>query len=398
MTPFAYRAVDPRGQIVRGRLDADSIADLEARLARQDLELIHGKPAPRLPGRPHAPRRELINFCFHLEQFLRAGVPILESLADLHDATDHPRFRATIAAVRSAIEGGDNLSQALERHPQMFDPVFCKLVRAGERAGELPTVLQAISVNLKRDDELASYTRRIAIYPAIVAVVIFAAIAVALIHVVPELARLFQSTGQPLPLQTRLLIGLSDFVRRFGGPLLILSVAGALAYRHGLATRPHLRLRHDARLLRIPLLGEVRRKLVLARFTGLFALMYRSGIPIVDALHVAGDAVGNLAVQQGIAQAAGNIERGLSLSDAFRDVAMFPALVTRMLRVGETTGALDHALANVSYFYERDVREAIARLQASLEPALTVILGLLLLAVMSAVMLPIYDIVTQLKL
>ena len=180
--------------------------------------------------------------------------------------------------------------------------------------------------------------------------------------------------------------------------ILALGVAGALAYRHGLATRPHLRLRHDARLLRIPLLGEVRRKLVLARFTGLFALMYRSGIPIVDALHVAGDAVGNLAVQQGIAQAAGNIERGLSLSDAFRDVAMFPALVTRMLRVGETTGALDHALANVSYFYERDVREAIARLQASLEPALTVILGLLLLAVMSAVMLPIYDIVTQLKL
>lgn len=398
MTPFAYRAVDPHGQIIRGRLDAENLTDLELRLARQDLELIHGKPALQLGRRAQPPRRELINFCFHLEQFLRAGVPILESLADLHDATDHPRFRATIAAVRSAIEGGDSLSQALERHPETFDAVFCKLVHAGERAGELPTVLQAISTGLKRDDELVSFTRRIAIYPAIVTVVILAAIAVALIHVVPELARLFQSTGQPLPLQTRLLIGLSDFVRHFGWPLLVMAVAGTLAYRHGLASRRDLRRRHDARLLRLPLLGDIRRKLVLARFTGLFALMYRSGIPIVEALHVAGGAVGNLAVQQGIARAAGNIERGLSLSDAFREVALFPALVTRMLRVGETTGALDHALANVSYFYERDVREAIARLQASIEPTLTVILGLLLLAVMSAVMLPIYDIVTQLKL
>ncbi len=400
MTPFAYRAVDPRGRIVRGRLDAAGPADLELRLARLDLELLDGRPTrqPALPWQRPAPRRELINFCFHLEQFLQAGVPIIDSLADLRDSIETPRFRAAVAAITTAIEGGDSLSQALERHPRIFDGVFCSLIRAGEQAGQLPAVLRALSAALKRDDELAAFTRRIAIYPAIVAVVIAAAIGVALIHVVPELARLFHTAGQPLPLQTRLLIGLSDFIRGYGWLLAGAALGGLAAFRHALARRPGWRRRHDALLLRLPLVGEVRRKLILARFTGLFALMYRSGIPIVDALRVAEDVVGNAALKDGLQQVGRGIERGLRLSEAFRAVDLFPPLVTRMLRVGEHTGALDNALANVSYFYERDVREAIERLQASVEPALTVILGLILLAVMSAVMLPIYDIVTRLKI
>jgi type IV pilus assembly protein PilC len=147
MTPFAYRAVDPRGRIVRGRLDAGNLAELELRLARLDLELLHGKPAPRrhAPWQRQLPRRELINFCFHLEQFLQAGVPIIESLADLRDTIEHPHFREIVTSLVGAIEGGETLSQALERHPQVFDNVFCSLIRAGERAGELPTVLRAIS-------------------------------------------------------------------------------------------------------------------------------------------------------------------------------------------------------------------------------------------------------------
>ena len=400
MTPFAYRAVDPRGRIVRGRLDASNLAELELRLSRLDLELIHGKPAPRryAPWQRQLPRRELINFCFHLEQFLQAGVPIIESLADLRDTIEHPHFREIVTTLVGAIEGGETLSQALERHPQVFDNVFCSLIRAGERAGELPTVLRAISSTLKRDDELAAFTRRIAIYPAIVALVILAAIGIALIHVVPELARLFHSAGQPLPLQTRLLIGLSGFVRSYGWLLLGAAGLGFIAFRHALASRPAFRLWFDGTLLRLPLLGDVRKKLILARFTGLFALMYSSGITIVDALNVAEDVVGNAALKEGLTRVGHGIERGLKLSEAFGAVNLFPPLVTRMLRVGESTGALDASLANVSYFYERDVREAIERLQAGIEPALTVILGMLLLAVMSAVMLPIYDIVTRMKI
>lgn len=399
MSAFAYRAMDPRGRIVRGRVDAANLVDLELRLRRLDLDLVHGSPIqPRFwQTQKGASRRELIKFCFHLEQFLRAGVPIIESLTDLRDAIRRPHFRQVVAATVESIEGGLTLSQALAQHPTVFDGVFCSLIRAGEHTGRLPEVLHALSESLKRDDELAAYARRIVIYPAIVGLVILAALGVALIYVVPELARLFRTVGQALPWQTRALIAVSDALLDYGWALLAVIATTVIGARQAVLTRPEIRLRFDAAMLRLPILGAVRRKIILARFTGLFAMMYASGITIIDALQVAEDVVGNSALKNGLQQVGRGIEQGRKVSEAFRAVELFPPLVTRMLRVGESTGALDTALANVSYFYDRDVREAIQRLQAGIEPTLTLILGGLLMAVMSAVMMPVYDIVTRMK-
>lgn len=399
MSAFAYRAMDPRGRIVRGRVDAANLVDLELRLRRLDLDLVHGSPIqPRFwQTQKGASRRELIKFCFHLEQFLRAGVPIIESLTDLRDAIRRPHFRQVVAATVESIEGGLTLSQALAQHPTVFDGVFCSLIRAGEHTGRLPEVLHALSESLKRDDELAAYARRIVIYPAIVGLIILAALGVALIYVVPELARLFRTVGQALPWQTRALIAVSDALLDYGWALLAVIVTTVIGARQAVLTRPEIRLRFDAAMLRLPILGAVRRKIILARFTGLFAMMYASGITIIDALQVAEDVVGNSALKNGLQQVGRGIEQGRKVSEAFRAVELFPPLVTRMLRVGESTGALDTALANVSYFYDRDVREAIERLQAGIEPTLTLILGGLLMAVMSAVMMPVYDIVTRMK-
>ncbi len=400
MSPFSYRAMNPRGRSVRGRMEAANLADLELRLRRLGLDLVHGTPVRQITWQRQRriSRRELINFCFHLEQFLRAGVPIIDSLADLRDSLHRARFRQVIGDVVEAIEGGLGLSQALQRHPDVFNGVFCSLVRAGEHTGQLPDVLRALTDTLKRDDELAAYARRIAIYPAIVAIVISAALGVALIHVVPELARLFQSAGQTLPWQTRILIALSSFAINFGWLLVLAGVAGLLLVHHAITTRPALRLRFDAALLHLPILGAVRRKIIMARFTGLFAMMYASGITVIDALQSAEDVVGNTALRQGLQQVGQEIAQGSKVSDAFRKVELFPPLVTRMLRVGESTGALDTALANVSYFYDRDVREAIEKLQASIEPTLTLVLGGLLLAIMGAVMMPVYEIIARMKL
>ncbi|HRH74621.1 type II secretion system F family protein [Zoogloea sp.] len=399
MSDFSYRAMNPHGRIVHGRMEAANPGDLELRLHRLGLDLVHGTPVRPMNWRPKRKisRRELINFCFHLEQFLRAGVPIIDSLADLRDALHRAPFRQIIGDVVEAIEGGLSLSQALQRHPEVFNGVFCSLVRAGEHTGRLPEVLRVLTDALKRDDELAAYALRIALYPAIVSLVITAAMAVALIHVVPELARLFQSAGQTLPWQTRALIALSGFVIEHGGLLLVGAITSVALARHAITTRPAVRLRFDAAVLRLPILGAVRRKIILARFTGLFAMMYASGITVIDALKSAEDVVGNRALRHGLQQVGEHIARGCKVSDAFRSVELFPPLVTRMLRVGESTGALDTALANVSYFYDRDVREAIERLQASIEPTLTLLLGGLLLAVMGAVMMPVYDIVTRMK-
>ncbi|WP_347248303.1 type II secretion system F family protein [Zoogloea sp.] len=399
MSDFSYRAMNARGHIVRGQMDAANLADLELRLHRLGLDLVNGTPVRTLNWRPErrVSRRELINFCFHLEQFLRAGVPIIDSLADLRDTLHRARFRQVVGDIVEAIEGGLSLSQALQRHPGVFNGVFSSLVRAGEQTGRLPEVLHALTDALKRDDELAAYAMRIAIYPAIVALVITAAMAVALIHVVPELARLFQSAGQALPWQTRGLITLSTFVIEHGGLLLAGGLASVALAHHAISTRPAARLRFDAALLRLPILGAVRRKIILARFTGLFAMMYASGITVIEALQAAEDVVGNSALRLGLQKVGQDITHGSKVSDAFRSVDLFPPLVTRMLRVGESTGALDTALANVSYFYDRDVREAIERLQASIEPTLTLLLGGLLLAVMGAIMMPVYDIITRMK-
>ncbi|NML26841.1 type II secretion system F family protein [Zoogloea dura] len=395
---FTYRAMDPHGQIVRGHMESSSLAELEARLQRLELDLIHGSDARshwRWQPRP-VPRRELINLCFQLEQLLGAGVPVTDSLNDLADAIRQPRLRQVVADLASGIEGGASLSQALAQHPDVFDAVFCNLVRAGEYSGRLPEVLRALCEAFKRDDELAAYARRMAIYPAIVGLMVLAALGVALVYVVPELARLFQTAGLPLPWQTRLLIALSRGVTHYGALLLFATAAAALALRQALG-RPALRLRYDAAILRVPVLGALRSKIAMARFSGLFAMMYASGITVLDALRAAENVVGNTALQAGLRQAGRSIEDGRSVSEAFAEVSHFPPLVTRMIRVGERTGGLDKALSNVSYFYDRDVREAIEKLQAGIEPALTLILGGLLLAVMSAVMMPVYDIVTRLK-
>jgi type IV pilus assembly protein PilC len=398
MVMFAYKAVTPDGRHVRGEMDAVNLVDLEMRLKRMEMDFINGHP---VKGRghlssQHIPRRELINFCFHLEQLTRAGVPILDGLADLRDSTEHARFREVVAGLVESIEGGRNLSDAAEDYPGVFDTVFCNLLRAGETSGNLPHVLHEISENLKRDDELAAFGRKVVIYPAIVSLIIVLAVCVALVYLVPQLNSLFRMAGRELPLSTRLLIGASDLLIHYWWAILILGGALATGLQQAIARLPGVRRAWDRAMLGVPLLGDIRRKIILARFAGLFAMMYGAGIPIVNALRNAERVSGNALIADGLAQVRERIGEGRNVSGAFASVPLFPPLVVRMLRVGENTGALDAALANVAYFYDRDVREAVDRLQALIEPLLMVVLGALLLGIAMAVLGPVYDIITQL--
>lgn len=399
MKHYRYRALDAQGTLRQGRLSSPDLASLEQALARQGLTLLRAHPGWHFnpTGLRRPPRRELIHFCFHLEQCLRAGLPILESLQDLRDFTRHPAMVQALEQGCSAIEAGQSLSLALGAHPQCFDEVFCSLIQAGEQAGELPEVLGALHSALQREDELAGFTGRVLIYPVIVGLIVLAAVGVALTQVIPELSKLFLSTGMPLPLQTRLLVACSEFVLGAWPWLLGLGVAGVCGLILGRQHHPGLRLHTDRLLLGLPLLGDVLHKILLARFTQLFALLYRAGIPVIETLASTERSLHNRALQQALASVRADIHGGLPLAEAFARTPLFPPLLTRMLRVGEQTGALDQALTHISQFYRRDVQEATARFQAALEPLLTVVLGGLLLAVMSAVLLPIYDLATRLQ-
>ena len=397
MKTYSYRAMSTDGRLLRGRLDAADLADLEQRLREQGLAFINGEARPGfdLPRR-RVPRRELIHFCFHLEQLLAAGVPPFESLAALRDATTHPRMRTAVVTLLADIERGQPLSDAAARQPGVFPPATVALLRAGEQAGRLPETIRDIGAALEHEDELAAYARRIAIYPAIVASLMLLAVAVALVHVVPELEKLFRSSGQTLPLQTRLLIGLSHAVTQAGW-LLPGGIALGLAGMRGFLSRSDAaRTRLHHLLLRLPVVGEILGKLALARFASVLATLYAAGITIIDALRITRDITGNLALRKALHTATERIEQGHAVSAAFEATGLFPPLVERMLRVGEQTGGLDRALGNVATLYRRDVADATGRLQAAIEPLLTLAMGALLLWIASAVLGPIYDIITRL--
>lgn len=392
-----YRAVDAEGRRHRGQLDATDLHDLEQRLHARGLLLIHGEACrPRLLGRNRVPRRELIPFCFHLEQLLAAGVPPFESLAALREASQDVRMQRVVAALLADIEQGRPLSDAAARQPAAFSPVAVSLLRAGEQAGHLPQAVRDIGTALSREEELAGHARRLAIYPSIVGAVLLLAVIVALTQVVPELEKLLRSSGQSLPLQTRLLVGLSHALRDWGWALL-LGLAAALAITvQALARSEALRVRADGLKLALPLVGAILRKLALARFAALFATLYAAGINVIDALRASEDATGNLALREGLRHARRSIEQGRPISAAFESAGVFPALVTRMLGLGEQTGALDTALTKVANLYQRDVAEGIARLQTAAEPLITLLMGGLLLWIASAVLGPIYDLITRL--
>lgn len=400
MPAFQYFAVDRDGRRLRGRMDAVNEADLEQRLNRMGLDLVTSRVqthAPALFGRPVS-RRDLINFCFQLEQITRSGIPLLDGVADLAATLDNPRFREVVAAVHEDMAGGRMLSDALASHPAVFDALFVSLIRAGEQTGNLPEVLANLASTLKWQDELVGQTKRLLIYPTAVLIVVGAVIVFLMLYLVPELTSFLRTMRQELPWQTRALIALSDFVARYWPVLFLLPLAAGALFLVALRRSGSARLTWDWLKLNLPLTGPILQKILLARFANFFALLYRSGITVLDAIAACEGIVANRYVAEGLRRAAQQISAGESLTESFRNTGLFPPLVLRMIRIGETTGALDEALMNVTYFYNRDVRESVERALRLLEPALTVFLGLILAAILFAVLTPVYDMLGTVKL
>lgn len=399
MAVFQYKAVTADGRMANGRIDALNVIDLEMRLKRMELDLVSGEPiqAHSLFGGGKVPRRELITFCFHLEQLTRAGVPIIEGLADLRDSIEHPRFREVIAGVIESIEGGQTLSEAMAGHRSVFDQVFVSLIRAGESTGRLPEILKNIIDSLKWEDELASHTKKVIMYPAFVGTIVMAATFFLMIYMVPQLKQFVKNMGQELPPQTKVLFFVSDLLVSYWYIVLLLPVLGAIAGFFMLHTNPTARLRFDSLKLRLPIIGEIIRKIILSRFANTFALLYSSGIPILDSIRTTQSVVGNRIIEEGLMRVEQLIGEGQNVTSSFHAVGLFPPLIIRMLKVGESTGALDHALINVSYFYNRDVKESVEKVQAMIEPMLTILLGAMLGWIMLAVLGPVYDVISKIK-
>src|SRR5919205_2692222 len=254
MPLFVYKAVDARGKNIIGRVEALNVFDLEQRLARMDLDLISGAPSrerTRFFG-SRVPRRDLINFCFHLEQLASSGVPLLEGLIDLRESVDNPRFREVVSGLIESIQGGKSLSQALGEFPEVFGKVFVSLVRSGEQTGKLSEVLKSLTETLKWEDELAAQTKKLLMYPAFVGAIVVLVTFFLMIYLVPQMTGFIRNMGQDVPLQTRMLIVVSDAFVRYWWAILATPFVAWFGLRLAIKRNPGVELSVDSYKMSMP--------------------------------------------------------------------------------------------------------------------------------------------------
>ncbi len=401
MALFSYRSVDSRGRYHTGKLDAANENDLETKLARMGMDLIRAKfvgEQRSLFNNVAVRRIDLINFCFHMEQLTRSGVSIIDGLVDLRDSVEQAGFRTVIARIIEDIESGKKLSDAMSAHPKVFDEMFTNLISAGEESGQLPDVFLSLNRMIKWQDELITTTKKLLIFPAFVGLAIIFVIGFLMLYLVPQLINFIEGIGSTLPFHTRLLIATSDFFVAYWYLFTLVPIVLSIIIRLLASVSQDVRYRIDSLKLRTWQIGPVLKKIILSRFANFFAMMYKAGIPVLQCIEITERIVGNVAIRNALAKAREDIQEGQGVSISFQNTGLFPPLVVRMIRVGETTGQLDEALLNVSYFYDRDIKDSIDAVQALIQPTMTVLLGGILGWVMLSVMGPVYDSISNLAL
>lgn len=391
---YQYRAIDPVGRQTKGLMEARNVADLEVRLQQMGLDLTTVKLSKKswsFFASNKVSQRDLALFCFQLEQLMIAGVPILAGLNDVAETIENGYFKKVLGAIYSEIEGGKTLSEALEMHRNVFDEVFVSLVSAGEQTGKLQTVFHHLTQTLKWQDALFSHTRQLLTYPLFIFFIVMMAVAFLMIFLVPQLVQFMENLGQALPWNTQILIWISGAFVNYWWLIIGTPIVLIFSITAWIRTHPGARYQWDGIKLKLPLVGDLLHKIIMARFARYFALMYQAGIPILTVIRSCESIVGNRVVASALDRIHERINAGNGLSESFRQAGLFPSLVMRMIAVGERSGTLDQALMHVSYFYDREVDERLKYLLKMLEPALTVILGLVLLFIMAAVLGPVYE-------
>jgi type IV pilus assembly protein PilC len=395
MPQYAYRALNDAGRTVRGKISANNETDLYQQLNNIGLMLLDSKPL-KSGGVGQAmargiSAREKIQFFVHLEQLQAAGVPLLDSLTDVRDSTDVPRVRDMTTMLLNDVQEGTPLSQAFEKHPKIFGELYSSLIAVGEESGKLTEAFQHLTKHVKWEDAIRQKIVKAVRYPAVVLVIITAMLMFMMGFVVPGIVAFLKSNGQTLPPVTVALIATSDFVVNYWWAILLTPVViVAVIY---LLNKSSDRIRYalSCLALRIPMFGGLTTKLAVSRFSHFFAVMFQSGVPILQCLETAQRVVTNKCLEEAMKVVRQQVQNGEPLSLAMRNSGQFPSLVCRMVKIGEDSGNLGGVLDNVTSFYDKDVDEAIDTMIGAIEPALTVISGAVMGWIVIGVMGPIYD-------
>ncbi len=404
MPTFAYAGRTRAGQSVTGERVAETMDSAVAALRRDQIMVTRITPAKaQAPAKPEkagklgkkVSAKNLAVFTRQFSVMIDAGLPLVQCLEILGSQEEDKNFAAVILATRSDVEGGSSLADAMRRHPKTFDPLFTNMVAAGEAGGILDTILKRLAVYIEKAVKLAGQVKSAMIYP--VAVICIAGIVVGVIlwKVIPTFAQLFSGLGAELPLPTRVVIALSNNLVKFFPIVLVAGVVIGFLFRRYYGTASGRRV-VDGALLKAPVLGNIMRRIAVARFCRTLSTLISSGVPILDGLEITARTAGNAVVEDAVMTTRKSIERGETISAPLKETAVFPAMVTQMIGVGEATGALDTMLAKIADFYEEEVDTAVAGLLTLLEPIMIAILGVVVGGIVIAMYMPIFDLISKL--
>ena len=406
MPTFAYAGRTRAGQTVSGERNADTMDAAVAALRREQIQVTRITPAKAdgatkdkekakgKTGKKVKPKN-LAVFTRQFSVMIDAGLPLVQCLEILGSQEEDKNFAEVILQTRADVEAGMSLADAMRKHPKTFDPLFTNMIAAGEAGGILDTILKRLATYIEKAVKLAGQVKSAMVYP--IAVICIAGIVVGVIlwKVIPTFAALFQGLGAELPLPTRVVIALSDNLVKFFPLLFIAAGAIGYAFKQYYSTENGRRV-VDSSVLKAPVLGNIMRKIAVARFCRTLSTLISSGVPILDGLEITAKTSGNAIVEDAIMVTRKSIERGETISAPLKETAVFPAMVTQMIGVGEATGALDTMLSKIADFYEEEVDTAVAGLLTLLEPIMIAILGGVVGGIVIAMYMPIFDLISKL--
>ena len=401
MKTFTYKGTNRAGTAVAGEMAANNKTELQTMLRRQSITPTKmsekGKEfnLPTFGGGVKA--KELAVFTRQFSVMIDAGLPLVQCLEILASQQENKVFQKVLIGTRGAVEGGSTLSAAMKAYPKVFDPLYSNMVEAGETGGILDTILQRLSTYIEKNVKLKRAVKSALVYPIGVLTIAAAVITLLLWKVVPIFATLFAGLGVDLPLPTKIVIALSNFVGSIFGLLIFVAVIGiifALKAWYGTAQG---RMVMDTLVLKLPVIGILMRKIAVARFTRTLGTLISSGVPILEGLDITAKTSGNAVVEKALFQVRKSLEEGKSLTEPLKECEVFPGMVTQMISVGEQTGAMDAMLSKIADFYEEEVDAAVKDLLTALEPVMIVFLGVVVGGVVISMYLPLFSLIGKLS-
>ncbi len=394
-TVFVWEGKTRQGTVQKGELAANNKEEVLTLLRRQNILPIAVNAKPKQLqfkfGQPKITDKDVVILTRQLATMIDAGLPLVQCLDILGSQTENKTLAGVVAQVRSDVESGATFADALKKHPKAFDNLYVNMVAAGEAGGILDTILQRLATYMEKFMKIKKQIKSAMIYPSVIVFVAVSVVALLMVVVVPMLASMFAEMGQALPLPTRIVIAISNFLKGWGGLTLLIGIIGAfVALKQFRKTEQGLRLT-DGIALKIPVVGSLIQRVAVAKFTRTLGTLMTSGVPILEGLLIVSRTAGNKVVEESIMTTRQSVSEGKTLAEPLSKSQVFPAMVVQMISVGEATGALDNMLNKIADFYDDEVDSAVAALTSMLEPMLMIFLGTTVGFVIVAMYMPIFQ-------